>query len=100
MVPLTWQLIDESSMLSGLPQSLKLQMDLVIHQAIFLRLPLFQRLQQEEVLLLLLLLLPAAAAAPPPPSDGTKRMLHRYRQCRYLERRKDAAASDLCWRRS
>ena len=33
------------------PQSLKLQMDLVIHQAIFLRLPLFQRLQQEGVLL-------------------------------------------------
>ena len=44
--------LDEEKALVGLPKSLKLQLDLFMHSAIFTRLPLFRQCEPEEVLLL------------------------------------------------
>ena len=45
----------------GLPRSLKLQLDLVVHAPIFVRLPLFRLCKPAEILLLMQRLTPALA---------------------------------------
>ena len=52
---------DETNVLVGLPRSLKLQLDLVVHAPIFVRLPLFRLCQPAEILLLMQRLTPALA---------------------------------------
>ena len=51
--------LDESSVLVDLPSSLKMQMDVVVHQLIFLHLPLFRMCKNEEILMIVQCLKPA-----------------------------------------
>lgn len=52
---------DETGMLEGLPYSLKLQMELNVHHAVFTRLSLFRNCTREELLMLVQRLMPSMA---------------------------------------
>jgi CRP-like cAMP-binding protein len=53
--------LDENSVLLGLPRSLKLQMQIVVHMPIFLHLPLFRMCSDEEILMIVQCLKPSLA---------------------------------------
>ena len=55
------QILDENSLLADLPRSLKLQMEIIMHQEIFLRLPLFRVCAVEEILFMVEALKPGVA---------------------------------------
>ena len=53
--------VDEAGVLAGLPRSLKLQMDLIVHHGVFTRLSLFRGCSREELLMLVQKLTPSMA---------------------------------------
>lgn len=53
--------LDEAGVLADLPRSLKLQVDLVVHRAVFTRLSLFRDCRSEEIFLLVQRLTPSMA---------------------------------------
>ena len=55
------QILDENSLLADLPRTLKLQMEIVMHQEIFLKLPLFRVCAPEEILFVVEALKPSVA---------------------------------------